>query len=189
MKEMELFWPLSLAGSPGDGLAGPARVDRERPVQALEAKGDLVWGKSRKAPWEDASNFLHCSNLPLCSPPHSGPPSCCRGACVPSRDPSRLICLFALSLRPCVCPKPVPTSEPWLFWWIEALGRTLSLIRNTDPPGEAPKTENSPYPSHHSLESNAPRNPDLDVKLTRRFSLDPRPFFSSRGVQVLGSLP
>lgn len=30
-----------------------------------------------------------------------------------------MICLFALALRPWVCPKPVPASEPWLFWWIE----------------------------------------------------------------------
>lgn len=198
---------------------GPGERQRRRPEQETgpEAKGRVPGGVasvgSCRAP--PVAVFEHSTEkaalgTDFCSQPHwagqghlrrearnhpepvpqsSGPPSCCRGACVPSRDPSRLICLFALSLRPCVCPKPVPTSEPWLFWWIEALGRTLSLIRNTDPPGEAPKTENSPYPSHHSLESNAPRNPDLDVKLTRRFSLDPRPFFSSRGVQVLGSLP
>lgn len=52
----------------------------------------------------------------------------------------------------------------------------MSLIRNTDPPGEARKTEDSLYASRHSLESSVPRIPDLRVKLTRRFSLDPRPF-------------
>lgn len=101
---MELSRSLSLAGSPRDGLAGPARGDRERSVKGLEAKSALVRGKSRKAAWEDAPNFLHSSNLPLCSPPHSGPPSCCRGARVPGGGhPSRRqICLFALSLRPCL---------------------------------------------------------------------------------------
>lgn len=97
VEEMEPFWSLSLAGSLKDGLAGPARGDRERPVKGLEAEGALI----RKVAWEDAPNFLHCSNLPLCSPPHSGPPSCCRGACVPGRHPSRWqISLSALSLRP-----------------------------------------------------------------------------------------
>lgn len=109
VEEMELFWPLSLASSPGDGLAGPACGDRERPVQGLEAKGTLVRGKSRKAPWEDASNFLHCSNLPLCSPPHSGPPSCCCGARVPSGDPSRLICP---SHCPCIRASAPDRSQP-----------------------------------------------------------------------------
>lgn len=97
---MEPSWSLSFAGSLKDGLAGPARGDRERPVKGLEVEGALIRGKSRKVAWEDAPNFLHCSNLPLCSPPHSGPPSCCRGACVPGRHPSRWqICLSALSLR------------------------------------------------------------------------------------------
>lgn len=109
VEEMELSWLLSLAGSP---LAGPARGDRERPVKGLKVQGALVRGKSRRAAWEDAPNFLHCSNLPLCSPPQRSalvlPESLCAWpTSVPAADHE--ICLSVLSLRPCL---PQTRSSP-----------------------------------------------------------------------------
>lgn len=111
---MELFWPLALASSPGDGLPRPALGDREHPVRGLEAKGDLVRGKTRKAPWEDASNFLLFQPPPLLSSPQRSalmlPPSLC--AQRRSEPADLLLRIVPASVR--------PASEPWLFWWIEA---------------------------------------------------------------------
>lgn len=106
VEEMELFWLLSLAGSPGDGLTGPACGDRERPVQGLEAKALWLGGSQERRPGRMLLTSFTVPTSPSALLPTAVRP---HAACVPSGDPSRLICP---SHCPCIRASAPDQSQP-----------------------------------------------------------------------------